>query len=87
MGDLQPTSPSPNLSLPWQSPAHTSLFSLLTPPPASPDFEVPFMGKKEDVTYPLGFSWSFFKGVWAVAGGVNFYTMHSCLHLESFFFS
>lgn len=39
----------------------------------------------EDVTYPLGFSRSFFKGVWAAAGGVNFYTMHSCLHFESFF--
>lgn len=36
-------------------PTHLS-YSLLTPPPASPDFEVPFMGEKEDVTYPLGFS-------------------------------
>lgn len=59
---------------------------LLPPPPPLPDFEVPFMGEScEDVTYPLGFSRSFFKGVWAAAGGVNFYTMHSCLHFESFF--
>lgn len=63
---------------------HFSSPLLLPPPP--PDFEVPFMGEScEDVTYPLGFSRSFFKGVWAAAGGVNFYTMHSCLHSESFF--
>lgn len=79
--------PAPLSQSSWQPPAHTFLFSLLTPPPSPPDFEVPFMGEGEDVTYPLGFSRSFFKGVWAAAEGVNFYTMHSCLHFESFFIS
>lgn len=53
----------PNPSLPWQSPAHTSLFSLLTPHSICWRFEVHFYGKEEDVTYPLSSLGPFLRGL------------------------